>query len=394
MINQKKYTNIKLINIFLFFYFIIIPFLLIKNKQNYVLGIIIAFIGYLSFSIGFNVSFNNKVLLKNRFNDNNFKRILFSIFILQDFIKIIGFIINGVNQNAYNIDYLEAGGSNSLYMMIISKSIYFIKLYIYSGYISKNKKTFFSVFIISLAASFTSRVRFDIITVLVFFIIYGNYFNYIKLNFFKIGIAIIISPIIMLATLIKRDFVGSLDIFSIIENIKQTLLSFYYNNQLLDMIKMSMESFETFNIYNNVITDNLIIPLSGMFRIIFNFIPRSIWPNKPYPMQVMLAYEYNKNAYYAGGGIFANIYGDAYLNGGIIGIVVILFVLGVLSRKIYTSSQISTESKNVNVGMYCLFVTFFINFYRGYLSDMTWQLVLYLIIFKVMNNFEKIKIRI
>ncbi|WP_054942738.1 O-antigen polymerase [Paenibacillus ihuae] len=376
------------LNLFLFIYFIILPFIFAVHKVEYIIPLIVACIGFFSFLIGSKLNINID-FLSNEFHDTNFKKLILLIFLLIDINSILSYFFVGINQNAYNLGYLDSAGSNTLYKQIIITGLSFVKFYIYAGYMKNNKKLFFVIAFLSVLAAITGRVRFDIVKSLIFFGLFGISFNYIKVGWVKILIALIMSPFFMLITLIKRDYVGSIDFISLISVIKNMMIKFNENNYLWDMLKMSMESFATFDIYKNVINDGFVSPVNGVIRIIFNFIPRSIWVEKPLPLQIVLASRYNESAYLAGGGIFANIFGDAFINGGIFMVVIFMFILGMISNYLYKVSIKATTTKSLCVAAYAIFIIFFFNFYRGYLSDMTWQFILFFVVFKVLNMFEK-----
>ncbi|MFE4525522.1 O-antigen polymerase [Cytobacillus firmus] len=393
MLKPSFYLHPITINTFLFIYFIFLPFLFVSNKSEYFLAFFIAILGFFSFIFGYKLKFKRVMFLENEFKDLTIKRFLLIVFILIDLSSIYSFVFGGISQGAYNLGYLEVAGSNSLYKQVFHVAISFVKFYIYSGYMKNNKRLFMTLFLVSLFASFSSRVRFDVVQIIIFFGVFGIYFKYIKIGLLRIAIILMLSPIFMLAMLIKRDYVGNTNIsnlFVVIQNSMQEI--FYDKTHFFEMIKISMESFATFEIYNKVIADNFISPTNGIIRIIFNFIPRSIWSEKPYPLQIVLASEYNKTAYNAGGGVFANIYGDAYANGGLLGIIVIMFSLGIVSKMLYNETLKQTESQALYVGFYCVFLIYFTHFYRGYLSDMTWQFLLFIMTFIFLNCLEKYKI--
>jgi oligosaccharide repeat unit polymerase len=158
-----------------------------------------------------------------------------------------------------------------------------------------------------------------------------------------------------------------------------------------------MEAPATFDIFNRVVQDNFVLPESGVIRVFFNFIPREIWPGKPLPMQIELAREYNPSGFEAGGGVFAGFYGDAYANAGLVGAILLPFLVGLLLNVAYKKAIYRSSIDGVSIGFYAVLVVFFANAYRGYFSDMTWQVILLYGVFwslsKINHKLNRIKRR-
>jgi hypothetical protein len=273
----------------------------------------------------------------------------------------------------YHLEYLGRDGA-SQYLLIPAYILTFAKYYIYSLACGKSKSLFWAAFFLTLTVALFGRVRFEIISAIVFFAILGNYNKFLIISKYFAIILAVASPLIMYFLLIKRDYVGPLELSLIGAAIFSEVYEAWNSGRLFEGVRTSMESFYTFDIYNRVIMDGFISPDNGFFRLFYTLIPREYWPEKPLPMQIELAKAYNQSSYSNGGGVFASIYGDAYANAGFVGVVIFPFLTGLLIGRAYKNTRADPSWRNI--GFYALIVTYLINAYRGYFSDMAWQVVL------------------
>lgn len=392
---ENKNRNIKFVSpvfifIIMFIYFIVIPFISMDRITDYIYSFLIAIIGFFSFIFGYILKPSESSLIRKYPQRTIIKKILLYIFLINDAFTFIQLLLFGISQDAYNLSYLNSQGANSLYLMILTNILTFVKMYIYFQYSSYGKKQYWFIFILSILVAFTSRQRFDIVSIVCMFGIFGIFYNYIKIKLgLIIPLAIVLFPVFSTVALVARDFVGTATLSEYFQYIKFALKSQLNSGQLSELVKTSMESFATYEIFNQVIKNNLILPLNGIFRIFFLAIPRSFWPEKPLPMQNMLAYHFVPEAYRKGGGVFANIFGDAYLNGGILMVIIILFILGILFRKLFNNLTNWDKKSPISIGVYSYSIVFLLSFYRGQLSDILWQFILMLFVFKICNSFER-----
>lgn len=62
------------------------------------------------------------------------------------------------------------------------------------------------------------------------------------------------------------------------------------------------------------------------------------------------------------------------------------FLVGLLLNKSYKNAITNSSASSVNIGLYSVLVIYFANFYRGYFSDMTWQIILLYGVFWILNK--------
>jgi hypothetical protein len=167
------------------------------------------------------------------------------------------------------------------------------------------------------------------------------------------------------------------------------------SERMLPLLKISAESFRSFEDLTNVIQDNFIHPESGVIRIFFMPISRELWPDKPESISRILAKEYSYNQYVAGGGTVATIFGDTFINGHILGVIFLLLMLGYVSKAIYNTMiqnhDISIEQRSILIMAYCMFVFDFLHYFRGFFSEYYWKTIICMASFCVFYAIHKRK---
>lgn len=363
-----------LLNFVLFLYFIVIPFGLLDKSQEYYVAFFVACVGFVSLNVG--------LLTKVRQADGrvtpDFSRarlveLFVVLFIVYDLLRIFRFLIDGVSQAAYHEGYNKSGWG--LYIILVWVIFGFCKYYLYSVILTRGRRVFWVVFAISLLAAVPGRVRMELVGVVVFFVVYGALNGYLRVRMYHLVVGMVVAPVLMLVLLVKRNIVGNVGFLQVWHSIIDNLAILWRNSDLSRGLLVSMEAPATFEIFTQVVKDQFVLPESGVVRVFFNFIPRELWPDKPLPMQIELARIYNPSGFEAGGGVFANIYGDAYANAGIFGVILLPFLVGLLLNIAYKNATSSSVS-GVSIGFYAVLVVYFANFYRGYFSDMTWQIIM------------------
>jgi hypothetical protein len=289
-----------------------------SQKSEYLLSFLISIIGCSALFIGVKIS-SPSINSSQAGQEKHGVAVIAAVaFLSSDAIKIIILLIGDHSYIQYHLEYLGRDGA-SQYLLIPAYILTFAKYYIYSLACGKSKSLFWAAFFLTLTVALFGRVRFEIISAIVFFAILGNYNKFLIISKYFAIILAVASPLIMYFLLIKRDYVGPLELSLIGAAIFSEVYEAWNSGRLFEGVRTSMESFYTFDIYNRVIMDGFISPDNGFFRLFYNLIPREYWPEKPLPMQIELAKAYNQSSYSNGGGVFASIYGDAYANAGFVG---------------------------------------------------------------------------
>lgn len=298
-------------------------------------------------------------------------------------------------QNIFSIKIIENYTSSfevkdyaSLYMQIVQLIKYTIKYYIYALLMSRNEKLFYLIFLSQVMLSFNSSARLVALSPFIIFTIYGYYMNYIKVTKFKILITLFSMPYIFVILLLSRSKTEGMNYFLILQNVynKLTLDSF------LNILKIALESFKSFNDLTAIVTSNFVHLESGVIRIFFMPISRGIWEDKPEAQSRIIAKEFSPSAYDNHGGMVGTIFGDVFINGHILGVVILMFLLGFISKIIYNTvhktNEININQKSILVMFYALYIFQFIYYMRGFFSDSLWKILLMTFIFYIKSNFQ------
>jgi len=100
----------------------------------------------------------------------------------------------------------------------------------------------------------------------------------------------------------------------------------------------------------------------SIFNVLTNFIPRSVWKNKPVGFGKFLAvdiYGAHKSVSFAG-----TIIGEAYANGSWIGVVLILFALGIVAKFFYCMFK-KSKVDIIGITFYLTVLFHFLTVVRG-----------------------------
>jgi len=201
---------------------------------------------------------------------------------------------------------------------------------------------------------------------------------------------LLLSPIIFIILLISRGKVEGLKYFSNLKNLETLLL----DNNLLVLMKTGMESFLSFEYLVRIINDGVFYIESGIFRIIFMAIPRDIWPDKPELLSRIISKKYNIDAYESGGSAVATIYGDSFLNGHVVGVLIVMFIVGFVSKVIHASVfyniKVNRESRSILIAFYSIFVYQFLFYFRGFFSESYWKLIILILVFTILFRMRKL----
>jgi len=253
---------------------------------------------------------------------------------------------------------------------------------------AKNKILFYLVFLSQFLLMYNSSTRLVALSPFITFSIYGYYMNYIKINFFRILMVFLSLPFVFVVLLLGRAKTDGMNYFQILNKVIDTLtLESFFN-----ILKTALESFKSFEVLTSIITNGMVQIESGVIKIFFMPISRSIWEDKPEPISRLISKEYNYEQYANGGGTVATIFGDAFINGHIIGVFIILFSLAYLSKILYNTMQnnsnIDIEKRSILILIYAQFVYQFLYYFRGFFSEFYWKTILLIFIFYILYKIQ------
>lgn len=282
-----------------------------------------------------------------------------------------------------------------LYTKILTVFFDILIYYVLSNYVGDNKKRYYLVAILSVLVNLKSNTRLDLLLPVIFWVGYGYYFNIIKVTFIRVFIVLLFTPVLFTALLLRRVMKGSFESYFEQMQIIYDYLSF---DNLLQNIYVSMETFRSYELFIKIVDDGFIHIESGFLRIAFMFIPRSIWVDKPESVSRIISHHFYPEQYDGGGGTVANIFGDAYINGGVIGIILVLFFWGWITKVIYNSTierlpsfDNDIQTKSFLISVYLVYVQESIQYYRGFMSESFWRLLYFITITILLSKILKKK---
>ncbi|MEZ8916199.1 O-antigen polymerase [Vibrio lentus] len=290
--------------------------------------------------------------------------------------------------NSY-AELFQNRSQGAIYSQIFLKLRSMIVILLASYYASKSIKHYFIISLCFIVVHSMSPTRFHLIETVIYWSAFGVYFKYIKINFFVALAVLLLSPILFSVLLLKRGMASESGGFF---TAFYDLLSNTNISQLLELSITSMETFVTFETFTLIIEKNFVHPESGVLRVFFLFIPRTIWEDKPEAISRIVANEFFSGAYMNGGGMVAGIFGDAYINGGILGIILIWFCLGYICKFIYANTIKRCEFienryyKAYCICLYLTFLSWFIMALRGFMSDFLWIGMFYFLVLLSLNK--------
>lgn len=353
-------------------YFVILPALFSSTISLFELILITLYL--ITFIIGYNIKLKWRPLPIDNNNENSiiFKFAYRNIF---KFLFIyLAWSFYSYQQKSNYVDNFTYESDFLLYFQIVERIFLIFGIIIVSHYASISKKKFIAISITCILLSSLSSTRLDLIFTLIFFIGFGLYFKHVKIHIIYFILLTPLLPLIFSFLLIRRSIESFEGNFI---NLQINTWNYMFENvdELKNIVIMSMESFGTYEIFQKVITDNIIAPMSGYLRIIFMPIPRSIWDEKPDSVSRLLVKLYFPDSYEKGGGMIAGPIGDAYINGGIIGVVLIWLALGIIMRFSYNNILLRNSNGTNKIKSYLFYFTFyhyFIVSLRGFSSDFFW----------------------
>jgi hypothetical protein len=394
---QPDYFSIGKVFTFLTVYFIIIPFVFSDLDVRVILVIPVILIGLISFTIGFRTNYyfkieDRKIGFTSRFKA--FVTIIILLFLFMDLHQAFFILITPLKNNInYNSRYIVESNYGSLYFQIPSLIFLYMKFFFYAVGMSRSKALFYLIFLIQIILYSTNQVRLVFLSPFILFIIYGFYMDYLKLSIQRIFLVILFSPLIFLFLLLSRGRAKGLGYYFNIEQIEIIIL----DKNLPVLIKTSMESFLSFEYLVSIINDGLFYFESGIIRIFYMAIPRNIWPGKPEALSRIISKNYNVSQYDSGGSSAATIFGDFFLNGHVIGVMILMFVFGFVSKVIhatvFNNVKLNRESSSILIMFYSIFVFHYLFYFRGFFSESYWKsiilILVFVFLFRAKNLFSK-----
>lgn len=362
--------------------FIYLPVFFFPTNIYYIL---LSFILVLSFLFGYFLSdFSKKRKEYKYISKFDFKKVKLLIIVIYLIYVYIYINFIGAETGAYADKYAHES-QISLYMQLLDRPSKLILIFLLSCIVYDSKRNYMVVSALYLLISLSSNTRFDFILSAVYWVGYGAYLGYFRIKFIYIFMSLIILPFLAAVLLLKRVMVfESNNIIHIFSELYERLSL----EIIMDAMYNGIEIFTSYLTGMAVINDGFIHPLSGIVRILFLAIPRTIWLEKPESISRIIAKEYFPGAYSAGGGQIAGPIGDAYINGGALGVVIIWVLVGFFSSRSYallkSNFHLSPSPYKVYIWlMYFNFLSYLIYVMRGFGSDFLWTFLFQLIIIKI-----------
>jgi hypothetical protein len=372
-LRSRKLFEIKRIFLFLTIYFTIVPFCFEINIKSFIAVNIVLF-GSLFFFAGARTRKHFRGIVYPHFPSKSSLIIGFFI-VLVDLGWGLYEIIFGLSADDYTASFFTID-HDVLYLKIIEALVFSVKYYYLALFASKSSRYFYLAFFAALIYSISSPIRLVVLQPIIIFVIFGYYIGYLKIGYLKILCALIIAPFIFVLLLLGRGLSGASFFERIISGFNQLDIAY-----LIMQMTIALESFSSFGYFANIVELNFVRVESGILRFFLMPISRSIWPDKPDSISRIISKEYNVEQYVDGGGSVALIFGDAFINGHIFGVILILFILGFCSKVVYNTMVQSLDSRDVAsavlVMSYAVFVYDFLYFYRGFFSELFWKTLIF-----------------
>lgn len=390
MFKKVDYFGINFFSICGFTFFFFLPAVVVDD-DGYHLAFIVATVGLLCYMYGLQLKYKLKI---NQLHPLRGLRIIAIMIITYNYYLALAFISSDIEVISYTEKYLNVNYIK-IYGGIIKVLFEFLIYYILVSFVGCDRKKYIIVFLSCVVANLKSDTRLDLILPIIFWIGYGYYFHFIKITMLRVLCVFVLSPIVFTFLLLKRVMKGSFD--SYFDQIS-TIYEYLNMETLLTNVYVSMETFRSYEIFIKIINDSFIHVESGFIRLVFMPIPRSVWPGKPESVSRIISYNYFPEQYFGGGGTVANIFGDGYINGGIIGVIIVLFFWGAAGKIIYNSTiksiranQVNVKQKSFLICFYLLYLLECVQYFRGFMSESFWKLIYLFFITMMISHFLKTK---
>ncbi|EPJ48854.1 MAG: hypothetical protein OFPI_27260 [Osedax symbiont Rs2] len=385
--NRFDFFDLKFIFIFLSIYFVLIPFLFDINLDS-VITVCVVFSGIFFFLLGY--TSNKKLSLPGHYDSVPITLSFQTIgcaFLFWDFLSGVNNLWSVINAGNYTASY-RVLNFNAIYIQIPLLALSYLKYYCYAMIMARNKLVYFVVFVIQVSLFYNSPARLVALSPFFIFIVYGYYMGYLKVTYVRLFIILLFSPFLMVILLVSRRPTNGEHYFQIILNTIHDLDLQSFS----DILSTALESFQSFNTLTKIVIDSFIHLESGILRIIFMPISRSIWEDKPESISRVISKEYIPDQYENGGGSVATVFGDAFINGHVFGVVFLLFFLGLFSKILYNSIKdrfnLVREKQSFVCILYSLYFYQFLFILRGFFSESIWKILLLFLVFFLLHKIQ------
>jgi len=387
MSKKRDVFNIKYVFFILTVYFIFIPFFF-KISMDTVLVMLVVLLGCFAFYFG--DSLKSPMLAEQKITSKKIK-IFFSFlggaFFILDIFRVVINSLSKIEIGNYTTNF-QVSDHESLYLQIFTVILDSAKFYFYSQIIFIHRIVFYMVFLLQIFLYIGATTRLMALFPIIIFTIYGYYMKYIQITLPRIFLLLLAAPILFSYGLLARGNVQASSTFEFYSNVQNSMTS----DRFFTLLPVALESFKSFEDLTQIITDNFIHPESGLIRMIFMPISRTIWPDKPEAISRLISKEYYPGQYVEGGGSVATIFGDAFINGHVFGVIVILTALGFFSKVLYKTlikkKFLSKRQRSVFFMLYALYSFDFLYFYRGFFSEFLWKTILLITVFFTLHKIQ------
>jgi hypothetical protein len=369
---------------FLTIYFIFVPFIFNVNIES-IYAISLVAIGIMAFILGnklknFSVPFAGSI----NFESNSIYHIAVTIIgltlVFQDIINGVLTLSISVKTSNYTESF-EVNDYASLYWQIYYLVTFTIKYFLLSLFMARGKLYFYLVFVSQILIFLPSHTRLIALFPFIVFIIYGYYMGYLRVTFLRISLAFVVAPFIFVIMLISRAPHENKSYVQVLYDVTSNLT---YDG-FISMLKVSLESFQSFEFFVKIVNSNFVHIESGLVRMLFMPVPRDVWPEKPESISRIISSEFNTGQYLNHGGSVGTIFGDGFINGHVFGLLFVMVFFGFMSKFFYknltSSHQLDKVNKSIFVLLYSIVVFQFIYLFRGFFSESLWKVILICIVY-------------
>ena len=322
------------------------------SSEDLVKPFILSVIGFQSAFIGYYFTKYNqaKVKLKNIWDSN---KIIYCLLIVAVFSIFF--------QNIYPMVLFSR--FETVFLILISM-ILLTKYYRSNRIFIRYKYFAIGAFIISFIFLLTMTTgRRDVIKLIIAFSVIWSMYEK-PFSFTKIFIGGLFSFLIVILLALYRTE------FSMTHVYERFLLLLSNADYLLLLLSTTLDFLPGHNNYeyivNNVPNEISYLFGSSLFKILFIFIPRSIWSEKPLGVQELIVEKY-QNAFVGGSSQTTTMIGEFHWNFGILGVIIGMYLFGYLCKKIDIQNRLNLNHY-WKVIINIVFISWIIELFRGGIS--------------------------
>lgn len=375
----------------------------IYETRTFIIYIVSHLFAFIAFSVGYNIvrnSRNIKAIQKNyvissrRFNINLDVLIIVSFFVILCIFEkdILTKMIFNIGQGDSYSSYMQRDLSSTAGLKYFLEELFlttFFGLFFYNAY--KNgkftiKNTLFVVPLIvyTLVSGKRAFMLFYIIGILFVW----NY-KIRKIRLIELVSITLIALFFLLGLSIMRNSNNIMDMFSLLQE-DRNLISLGQSGEMLNPTSVFLDYIQAMS--NGKLSFNLGY---NYLNYIFMFIPKFIWPNRPLEM----GYQYMEMfyPYYRKGTAKAfYVLADGYMAAGILGVVISMFIFGIITKKLYLLFKKNNKSIIFSF-IYVTILYIVVTSVRGHsmilksLILMAFPFIVCIILKVILNNYYKKK---